>query len=106
VIQRILRLILHLGGWILTPLVAVLAAALGATITLFVAQSFSTKTALVLATIGGLLGATGGMWVWLRFLRRSPAVRDVLSVTPQGVPTADALAEVIGTDIPESEPDK
>lgn len=105
-IQRILRLILHLGGWILTPLVAVLAAALGATLTLFVSQSFSTKTALVVATIGGLLGATTGMWLWLRFLRRSPVVRDVLAITPEGVPTEDALDEVIGTDLPESEPDK
>jgi hypothetical protein len=47
-----------------------------------------------------VLGASLGLWLWLRFLRGSPELRDVLAVTPEGVPTEAAMAEVLGEDPP------
>lgn len=104
-LQRLARLVFRIGGWLLTPFVAVVAAALGATIGLMVAPRFSSTGGLLVAGITGLLGAGLGLWLWVRVLGRSPELRDVLHVTPEGVPTDEAMDEMIGQDPPATRTD-
>src|SRR5688572_14900596 len=99
-IARVARIVLHTAGWLLTPIVTILAAGIGATIGTLVAPGVSPTAGVLIAAIGGLVGATLGLWLWLRFLRGSPELREVLAVTPEGVPTEAAMAEVIGQDPP------
>jgi hypothetical protein len=100
VIARVARILLHTAGWLLTPIVTILAAGLGATIGTLVAPTVSPGVGVIIAAIGGLIGAILGLWIWLRLLRGSPELREVLAVTPEGVPTEAAMAEVIGQDPP------
>ena len=99
-IARVARVLLHGAGWLLTPIVTIFAASIGATIGTLVAPRFSPTNGVIVAAIGGLIGAAGGLWLWLRFLKGSPELREVLAVTPEGVPTEEAMAEVIGEDPP------
>lgn len=99
-IARVARILLHGAGWLLTPLVTIFAASVGATIGMLVAPKFSPMNGLIIAAVGGLIGASLGLWLWLRFLQGSPELRDVLAVTPEGVPTEAALTDVIGEDPP------
>jgi hypothetical protein len=96
VVAQIARLLIRIIGWALTPLVLILAAALGATITAFAVSGFSVTAPLVVMGIGGLSGAIAGSWGWFRLLGRSRRLRHALGVTPEGVPTEAAIAEVIG----------
>jgi hypothetical protein len=100
VVARVLRFLVRLAGWLLTPLVTIAAAALGALLATFLAPAVSPTVGVVLAGGGGLLGATLGFWLWLRLLSHSPELRDVLAVTPEGVPTEEAITDVIGDDPP------
>jgi len=88
-VARLARLILRLAGWVLTPLVVLAAATLGATVLSMVAPRVSVRTALVLTAAGGMAGAIAGFWSWMRLLARSRELRDVLHVTAEGVPTDD-----------------
>ncbi|HET9066783.1 MAG TPA: hypothetical protein VFN22_13265 [Gemmatimonadales bacterium] len=97
-VARIARLLFRIVGWLLTPLVITLAAALGATTLALVAPQFSTGRALIIMTVGGLLGAVLGFWGWMKLLERSRGLRDVLQVTTEGVPTEQGIDEVIGSD--------
>ena len=99
-LARVARILLHGAGWLLTPIVTILAAGIGATIATLVAPRFSPTHGVIIAGLGGLTGATLGLWAWLRFLRGSPELREVLAVTPEGVPTEEAITEVIGEDPP------
>jgi hypothetical protein len=94
------RILLHTAGWLLTPVVTILAASIGATIGTLVALRLSPTSGVIVVSIGGLIGAAGGLWIWLRLLRRSPELQEVLAVTPEGVPTEEAMIEVIGEDPP------
>jgi hypothetical protein len=98
VLARLARILLHAAGWLLTPVVTILAASIGATIGTVVALRLSPTSGVIVAAIGGLAGAAGGLWVWLRLLRRSPELQEVLAVTPEGVPTEEAMSDVIGED--------
>lgn len=104
-LQRIARVVFRIGGWLLTPIVTILAAAIGATIGAVVALQLSPTGGLVASAVGGLVGATLGLWLWIRLLRESPELRDVLHVTSEGVPTDDAMDDVIGQDPPETRTD-
>lgn len=99
-LARVARILLHGAGWLLTPIVTILSAGVGATIATVVAPRFSPTNGVIIAGIGGLAGASVGLWLWLRFLRGSPELREVLAVTPEGVPTEEAITEVIGEDPP------
>lgn len=104
-LQRVARLLFRVGGWLLTPIVTILAAGIGATIGTVVALQLSPTGGLVASAIGGLFGAAAGLWLWTRLLGESPELRDVLHVTPKGVPTDDAMDDVIGQDPPETRTD-
>ena len=84
-LARIGRALLRIAGWLLTPFAATLAAALGATITAMVAPTLSPTAGVAVAFAGGLAGAGLGLWLWVRILRGSPELRDVLAVTAEGV---------------------
>ena len=92
---RVVRLLLRLAGWLLTPLVVTIASGIGAAIGLMVAPRFSPYGGLGVTAAFGLAGAIGGLMLWVRLLRRSPELREVLAVTPAGVPTHEAVDELI-----------
>ncbi|MEO8479196.1 MAG: hypothetical protein ABI542_06125 [Gemmatimonadota bacterium] len=104
-VARIARLLFRIIGWLLTPLVITLAAALGATTLAVVAPQFSTGRALIIMAIGGLLGAVLGFWGWMKLLERSRGLREVLHVTTEGVPTEQGMEEVVGSDPPDDPSD-
>lgn len=81
-----------------TPIAAMFAAAVGATIGAMVASRFSPTAGLILVVIAGVIGAGLGVWLWLRMIRRSPNLQASLAVTPEGAPRPDVVDELIGTD--------
>ena len=103
-IRQAVRLLLRLLGWLLTPLAVTLAAAIGATIGTTVAPLSSPVTGLLLTAAGALLAGAIGLWLWLRLVRATPALQDVLAVSPSGVPTQEAIEELIHPDHPEDPP--
>jgi hypothetical protein len=84
---RLLRGLLRLVGWLLTPLVAWVASFGGAWLGAAIGGwSGSSTVALgVTVALGGLSGLVAA-WGWLRFLRRSPRLRETLAVAPDGTP--------------------
>lgn len=88
-VARLARLFLRFAGWVLTPLVVLATAGLGATVLATVAPRVSVRAGLILTGLGGLVGATIGFWGWMRLLARSRELRDVLHVTAEGVPSDD-----------------
>lgn len=98
--RGVIRFLVRSAGWLLTPLVTLAAAALGAWAITLVAPAVGPTTGVILVAIGGLVGAIAGFWLWLRLLSHSPELRHVLAVTPEGVPTDEAITEVLGEDPP------
>jgi hypothetical protein len=79
--------VLRLVGWLLTPLVAWAASFGGAWLGAAVGGVFESSTTALWVTFG--FGAACGLvaaWGWLRLLRRSPRLRETLSVTLEGTP--------------------
>jgi hypothetical protein len=97
VIRRVVRLLVRLAGWLLTPLVLTLAAALGATASAVVAPMFSPTVALGVVALAGLAAAAVGLWLWLRLLRVSPELQEALAVTPEGVPLESEVDALLGS---------
>lgn len=94
-IRRLARLLLRLVGWLLTPIAVTLAAAVGAIIGTMVAPTLS-PTAGVGVTAGLALVTGGvGLWLWLRLIRTTPALQTALAVTADGVPTEDAIEDLV-----------
>ena len=81
------RVLLRILGWLLTPLVAWAASFVGAWIGALISSSASQPmTTLWVTGICGLVSALVGAWGWLRFLRRSPRLQETLAVAPDGTP--------------------
>ncbi|MBL0179194.1 MAG: hypothetical protein IPP98_08735 [Gemmatimonadetes bacterium] len=95
--RRVVRVVVRLAGWLLTPLVLTLAAFCGATVVAMVAPVVSTTVALGLVTLAGLTSAAVGLWLWIRLLRGSPVLQEALAVTPEGVPLEAAVDAILGT---------
>ena len=96
VLGRALRLLLRLAGWLLTPVVLTIAAALGATIGAVVASRIVPKGALIVMAVCALFSALVGLLAWERLLRSSPGLRAALAVTPEGVPEPRVVEALIG----------
>lgn len=94
-LARAARVLVRVAGWLVTPVAALIAAALGATIAAVVAPRFSPMTGVWIMAGGGLVGAIAGLWAWLRLLRGSPQLQEALAVTPEGVPRQDAIDEIM-----------
>jgi HAMP domain-containing protein len=86
---RFLKFILRFVGWLLTPLVAWAASFFGAWLMALAAPTFDDSSiGLILAVAGGAVGAISATVLWMRLLRRSPELREVLQVTEEGIPAA------------------
>ncbi len=97
---RIVRLVIRLAGWLLTPLIIILAAAIGAYLAALVAPRFSTKTGLIIVVLAGLTGSVLGIRLWMKLLRRNPELRHALAVTQGGVPEGKAVGELFESERP------
>lgn len=90
------RFIFRLIGWLLTPLVVLTTATLGATLGFLITREWPANLGLLsFALICGLLGALLGALAWTRLLRRSPQLREALAVTASGLPEAERVQEMI-----------
>lgn len=84
----IVRFFLRFVGWLLTPLVAWAASFCGAWVgSLFVPLTDRPTAGLILAIGLGAVFAVTGTMLWMRVLRTSPELREVLAVTEEGIPT-------------------
>ncbi len=93
---RIVRMILRIAGWLLTPLVVTLAAAAAATLAFQVIGPGSRPAVVLGFGLGaGLLGALLGALGWVQLLRRSPELREGLAVTASGLPQPGAVREML-----------
>jgi hypothetical protein len=86
---RVLRFLVRFLGWLLTPLVAWAASFFGAwVVSMAVSGIKDPNDALVLTVAGGAVAAVSMTLVWMRLLRRSPDLQEMLQVTAEGVPMA------------------
>lgn len=85
--MRVLRFVLRMFGWLLTPLVAWAASFLGAVLGAALAGGLAGALTGVAVTVAmGLVFAVLGTHVWLRLVRRSPEIRAALSLEADGTP--------------------
>ncbi len=97
--RRVARLFLRLAGWLMTPLVLITAAAIGATLGLWIAPQFSSAThGLLLAAALALAAAVGGLILWVRLLRDHPQLRHTLEITVEGTPDSPMVQRLIHPD--------
>lgn len=102
---RLVRLLLRMAGWLLTPLVLITAAAIGATIGLIVAPRFASANAGLILTISlAIVAAIIGLVLWARMLREHPRLRHTLEMTAHGAPDSPIVQRLIHPD--EATPDK
>lgn len=93
-LHRGARLVFRVAGWLLTPLVLITFASIGAAIGLVVASRLSPAASLIATVIMALAAAVVGLVLWVRLLRRSPELRHAFAVTAEGIPDSplvDAL---------------
>ncbi|MGH7561123.1 MAG: hypothetical protein ACRENB_08885 [Gemmatimonadales bacterium] len=87
--MRVLRPLLRVLGWLLTPLVAWAASFVGSLIGSMLGGGRSSARGALWLTLGfGALFALTAAWAWLRLLRRSPKLQQTLAVAPDGTPLA------------------
>lgn len=87
--MRFFQFLARLFGWLLTPLVASAASFFGAIGGAVLARGMADPVhGLVASAVSALLAAIAVTALWLRVLRRSPEVREVLGVDESGVPEA------------------
>lgn len=93
--RRVARLFFRIAGWLLTPLVLIGAAGLGATIGLMVAPTFSPDAGLVVTFALALIASIAGLILWIRLLRTHPNLRHTLEMTVQGVPESALVDQLM-----------
>ena len=96
--RRVARLFFRVAGWLLTPLVLVSAAGIGATIGLMVAPTLSPNAGLGLTAGLSLAAAIAGLVLWIRLLRTHPGLRHTLEITVEGVPESALVQRLIHPD--------
>lgn len=85
----ILKSLIRIVGWLLTPLVAWAASFFGAWLMALSSPTFNDSSiGLLLSFAGGATGAITATLLWMRLLRRSPELREALQVTEEGIPVA------------------
>ena len=105
--MRWVRLFFRIFGWLLTPFLAWAASFFGAVGGALLAMKLDdpVQGLAVTAVCGGLAGFAM-LIIWLRYLRRSPEVREVLGVTEDATPDTTEFATVpeVPEEISEPEP--
>jgi hypothetical protein len=94
--SRAVRWVFRIAGWILTPVVLILAAAVGAFIGLVMAPRFPPYTALIVTAALAFLTSLTGLIFWVRLLRVHPELRERLAITEQGVPESELISKLTG----------
>ena len=97
------RLLFRIAGWLLTPLVLVVAAALGATIGLVIAARVSPNAGLALTVASSLICTILGLVFWVKLLRRSPELRETFAVTEEGLPQSELVEQLVHPDAPKAD---
>lgn len=94
--MRWIRLLFRIFGWLLTPLLALAASFFGAAGGALLAMRIPDPIhgLIVTAACGGLAGFLTVI-AWLRYLRRSPQVREVLAVTEDGTPDTTGIGMIV-----------
>jgi hypothetical protein len=99
--RRLARLLLRLTGWLLTPLVLVITAAVGATIGLLVIPHIASANAGLIVTFAlAMFAALLGLVFWVRTLREHPGLRHTLELTVEGAPDSPIVQRLIHPDEP------
>jgi len=86
----ILRFLLRMLGWLLTPLVAWAASFSGAVLGAALSRGAGSAVTGIVLTAGlGMAFAILGTHAWLRLIRRSPELRQALHLAPDGTPVEE-----------------
>ncbi len=103
--MRVLRFLLRMLGWLLTPLVAWAASFSGAMVGAILSRGIdSALTAVAMTLLTGLVFALVAIHAWLVLLRRNPELRAALHLSPEGAPLElEALVEAPVPDEPPGE---
>jgi hypothetical protein len=91
--MRWLRLLFRVFGWLLTPFLAWAASFFGAVGGALIAMRLKDPVeGLAVTALCGAATGFAAIIVWLRYLRQSPEVREVLAVTEDGTPDTIEMA--------------
>ncbi len=102
--MRVLKFLTRLRGWLLTPLVASAASFFGAIGGAVLAARVADPVhGLILSAACAPIAALVVTAIWLKVLRKSPEVREVLGVDETGVPEALFPSEVLAEQVKEGE---
>lgn len=102
--MRVLRFLLRLLGWLLTPLVAWAASFCGAMVGALLASRLASPAAGVVVTAAcGLLTGFATLAIVIHYLRRSPRLREALHVTEDAIPEP-AAESLLGEEGEQSQP--
>lgn len=92
--MRPLRLLLRIGGWLLTPFLAWAASFFGAVAGSIAASAIADPYwGVALTAVCGGAAGFAALIVWMRVLRRSPEIREALHVNAEGIPDVVPLDE-------------
>jgi hypothetical protein len=95
--MRWVRLLLRIFGWLLTPFLALAASFFGALAGALVAMRVhDPRTGLIVTAAVGAATCFLAIVLWLRVLRRSRHVREVLAVQSDGTPDIVAAQNPAG----------
>ncbi len=90
----LIRLVLRIFGWLLTPLVAWAASHFGGAVGAGIASGIANpRTGLVLTVGSAALAGLLALHFWLKLVRRSPRLQHVLHVDPDATPDTSDLLE-------------
>ena len=85
--MRWVRLLFRIFGWLLTPFLALAASFFGAVVgALLAMRVHDPRMGIVVTAAAGALACFLAILLWLRVLRRSRHVREVLAVQSDGTP--------------------
>lgn len=91
--MRWLRLVFRIFGWLLTPFLAWAASFFGAVGGALIAMRIGDPVnGLAVTALCGAATGFAAIILWLRYLRRSPEIREVLAVTEDGTPDTVEMA--------------
>jgi hypothetical protein len=98
------RLLFRIAGWLLTPLVLLTAASIGALLGLVIAaRVHSPNTGLILTVVLAFVAAIAGLVLWVRMLRDHPRLRHTLEMAIDGSPDSPIVQAIIHPDVPRSD---
>lgn len=98
--MRWVRLVFRIFGWLLTPFLALAASFFGALVgSLLALRLPDPRLGLAVTAAAGAIACFVAILLWLRVLRRSRHVREVLAVQSDGTP------DIVTAPVPEESPD-